>query len=248
MTAVDVPARPLAGTAAIVRFNWPKYLAVAVFLTAGSRSRALGLPGAVTVGLVAAGALGALWSVTSLTASWWVYDHARVYDRVPAGLGGLGDWAAVHAGFDDATAHAARITGRGPAAVVELAVHGRSSLRRARAGGDGPPVTAEPVRPGDLPLGSASLDTILVTFAAHEVRDRRDQRALFAELLRVLRPGGRLVITEHLRDGANLAVFGPGAFHFQTEATWVARAGEAGLVPLGDVTITPFVRRMVWRR
>jgi len=98
------------------------------------------------------------------------------------------------------------------------------------------------------PLAAGSLDSIFVTFAAHEVRDLAVQRALFSVLARALRPGGRLVITEHSRDMANFAVYGPGALHFQPLATWRARAAEAGLAGLGQVSITPFVRRIVFQR
>jgi hypothetical protein len=97
-----------------------------------------------------------------------------------------------------------------------------------------------------LPAGCA--DTVFVTFAAHEVRDRAAQRALFGELRAALRPGGQLMITEHARDLANFAVYGPGALHFQPLATWRDRAAEAGLSPASETAITPFVHRLVWRR
>ncbi len=99
-----------------------------------------------------------------------------------------------------------------------------------------------------MPLAEGSLDTIFVTFAAHEVRDLGAQRALFGELHRALRPGGRLVITEHVRDLGNFAVYGPGTFHFQPLATWRWRTAELGMPFQSDETITPFVHRMVWAR
>ncbi|MEZ5164943.1 MAG: hypothetical protein R2695_00080, partial [Acidimicrobiales bacterium] len=68
------------------------------------------------------------------------------------------------------------------------------------------------------------------------------------ELRRVLRPDGRLIVTEHLRDIANVAVYGPGAFHFQPAGTWIDRAAEAGFELASDVSITPFVHRMLWNR
>lgn len=99
-----------------------------------------------------------------------------------------------------------------------------------------------------LPLAAGSLDTIFLTFAVHEVRRLDDQRSLYRELGRVLRPGGRLVVTEHLRDAANLTVFGPGAWHFQRGSVWRSRALEAGLRCEQEESITPFVRRLVWTR
>ena len=94
----------------------------------------------------------------------------------------------------------------------------------------------------------SSLDSVFVTFAAHEVRDTAGQRALFTTMGRALRPGGQLIVTEHPRDAANFAVYGPGALHFQPLATWHARAAEAGLTQTGQMSITPFVKQVVFRR
>jgi ubiquinone/menaquinone biosynthesis C-methylase UbiE len=89
---------------------------------------------------------------------------------------------------------------------------------------------------------------VFLTFAVHEVRDVDDQRALFADIHRVLRPDGRLVVTEFGRDVANAAVYGPAILHFQAAAVWRQRAGEAGFGPAVETAITPFVRRFVWTR
>jgi SAM-dependent methyltransferase len=233
------------GTAVVVRFNWPKYAAVAGLLVAAGVAAMCGAPSLVAAALGGSGAFGALVTVSSLGATWWVYDHRKVYDVVPAGLGPVGRWASVHAGFDDATDRISAATGCLPVAVVELDTPARSSLRRARTVAPGSAVVAGPRA---LPLRSGALDTVFVTFAAHEVRDRGDQRALFIELRRVLAPGGRLVVTEHRRDLVNAAVYGPGALHFQRGGIWRARAAGAGLVPEHDDALTPFVHRVVWSR
>jgi SAM-dependent methyltransferase len=235
----------VAGTAVVVRFNGPKYAGAAALVAAAAAAQATGLPATVVLVVTAAGALAGLWALTSLAATWWVYDHRRVYDRVPTGLGAVGRWASVHSGFDDATDHLVAAFGRHPAAVVELDTPARSSLRRARAVAPGGAISAGTAA---LPVRTAALDTVFVTFAAHEVRDRGEQRALFAELHRVLAPGGRLVVTEHRRDLANAVVYGPGALHFQRGAIWRARAAGAGFVARRDDAVTPFVHRAVWSR
>ena len=87
-----------------------------------------------------------------------------------------------------------------------------------------------------------------MTFAIHEVRDPESQDLLFAELHRALRPSGRLIVTEHLRDGPNLAVYGPAVLHFQTGQTWFDLAAEGGFAFVSDTKLTPFVHRLVWQR
>jgi hypothetical protein len=228
-------------TRKVVRFNWPKYLAAPSLVAAVVIARRVGAPSPAVVALLGAASLGAWWSTSSILATWWVYDHRRVYRHVADGLGDVGAWASVHAGFDDATTILAEVLGRSPTAVVREDVRAGRSLRRARRSS---PARVVPCA-GDL---GRDLDTVFVTFVAHEVRDVAAQRALFARLASSLRPGGRLVVTEHRRDLANGAAFGPGALHFRRGSTWSRRAGEVGLRPVGDTSLSGLVHRTVWAR
>jgi hypothetical protein len=232
-------------TLKVVRFNWPKYLAAGVLLVGAVVARTANASIVLSCSLWALGSLGLLWTGTSLVATWWVYDHRHVYRHVAAGLGDLGEWGTVHAGFDDATAVLRRVIERPPTAIVELAAPAGPSLRRARRWTQH---LSSRLSWADFRLTDGSLDTIFVTFAAHEFRNLDLQRSMFIELHRALRPGGRLVITEHPRDLRNFAVYGPGVFHFQRVATWYERSAELGMLLRGDETITPFVHRMVWVR
>lgn len=241
---VRPPGIQCSGTARVVQFNWPKYACATAILAVAAATSAFRIATPAR-GLIWATAVpAAVWAMTSLSATWWVYDHRRVYERLTAGLADPGQWAAVHAGFDDSYRWLCESIGRPPAAVGRIALRPGPSLRRARK------LTGQPGS-SSVDLGmlrTAGVDCVFLTFAAHEVRDLAAQRALFRELHRALRAGGRLVITEHLRDIANFAVYGPGALHFQPKATWLARASEAGLTLEGDTQITPFVHRLVWRR
>jgi SAM-dependent methyltransferase len=228
-------------TTKVIRFNWPKYLGAAAIAAAALAAETAAAPRWIRYPLWTACAPGGIWTLTSLAATWWVYDHRRVYQGLTADLPHAGDWAAVHAGFDESVPALCASTGRPPAAVAQIAVSPGASLRRARK------LSQRPAG-GGVALAASSLDSIFVTFAAHEVRDTAGQRALFTALHRALRPGGRLIITEHSRDAANFAVYGPGALHFQPLATWYVRAAETGLTAAGEVRITPFVTRVVFQR
>lgn len=228
-------------TAKVIRFNWPKYLGPVAIAMAALAAGGAGAPGWIRYLLWAVFVPGGVWTVTSIAATWWVYDHRKVYQRLTAGLPGVGEWAAVHAGFDDSVPALRAAIGRPPATVAQIAASPGASLRRARK------LSPRPAADG-LSLTACSLDSIFVTFAAHEVRDTAGQRALFTALQQALRPGGRLIVTEHARDAANIAVYGPGALHFQPLATWHARAGEAGLATTNHTSITPFVTQVVFAR
>jgi SAM-dependent methyltransferase len=225
----------------VIQFNWPKYLGALAIATAALAAEAAGAPGWIRYPLWAVCAGGGVWTLASLAATWWVYDHRKVYERLTADLPDVGKWATVHAGFDDSIPALRASIGRPPATVAQIALRPGASLRRARK------LSRLPAADG-LSLAASSLDSIFVTFAAHEVRDTAGQRALFTALRRALRPGGRLIITEHARDAANFAVYGPGALHFQPFATWYARAAEVGLAQTDQMSITPFVRRVVFQR
>jgi hypothetical protein len=234
---------PTHGVATVVRFNWPKY-ALALALVPVAIVTALVGPGPrVTAAVTVVAALGAAWGLSSLVASWWVYDHADVYGRI-AGDTPPGPWVAVHAGFDEATP---RLAGDHsvPAAVVSLRTLAGASIDRAARLR---PAPGTPARPAALPLAAGRAARLYLSFAAHEVRDPGERAALFAGAALALAPGGELVVTEHVIDAANLAVYGPGALHFRPRRTWLALGAGAGLHLVDEVRLTPFVRRFTWRR
>ncbi len=82
-------------------------------------------------------------------------------------------------------------------------------------------------------------------FAAHEIRGPEVRLAFFRELRRILDPGGRIVLVEHLRDLANFLVFGPGFWHFLPEKEWLRLGRESRLVLHRSFRVTPFVRVFV---
>lgn len=227
----------------IVAFNWPKLVGGSAVALAGwgvgSSTRG---PYAVAGAAVAVGTTYFL--VASLTVSWWVYDRSDLHQwawMAPM-LAGARNWAMVHAGFDEAGTSLPAAFGP-PALVVDISSWlGRTSpsLRRARRRHPAP-ASALVRADGGLPMGSSSSDAILLVFAAHEVRQRPRREFLFDELRRVVTPSGRVVLVEHHRGWANLAAFGPAAWHFQTRREWLRLADRSGF-DVAEVKMTPFVR------
>ncbi len=198
-----------------------------------------------------AAALGLLASATA--ASWLVYDRSELYgwDWLDALLARAPSvHLVVGTGLDEASAP---LAARWPASrqiTVDLydpAVMTEGSVRRARRRVP-PPRHALPGRPDALPVRPALVDAVFLVFAAHELRRAEDRERLFEECARVLRPGGRLVLVEHLRDGANTAVFGPGAWHFLPRAEWLRLAAHAGLRPAAERRIAGLVTALAFVR
>ena len=71
---------------------------------------------------------------------------------------------------------------------------------------------------------------------------------MYAELHRVLKPNGKLVLVEHMRDLPNFMAYGPGFLHFLGRAEWLRLARGAGFEINHDLRVTPFVRVFVLRR
>jgi SAM-dependent methyltransferase len=246
----------------IVRFNWPFYAAAGLVIVAAALIVPrlppvwwLRLPVYAGVSLVA------MWLVASLAASWIVYDRSRLmaWDWVLQALGfDPRSWINIHAGHDDSSEALRRIfkDGRGrvfdifaPAEMTEpsIARARRRSLRELRRGRP-PTLISEQADYRHLPLPNGAIDAALLLLSAHELRSDEARGALFTELRRVLGPGGRVVVAEHLRDWANFFAYGPGVLHFHSRRTWVRCFARHRFDVHREFSITPFVRIFVLRR
>jgi SAM-dependent methyltransferase len=239
------------GALRILLYNWPVYLgtwvsALAVLLVA------LALRSAATGPAVAGAAIALAWSLASLGVSFYVYDRSELVSGrwIPPLLdAGVGTWATVHAGLDAEVLLDGVMPGRCVARldIFDPAVMTSPSITRARRR-TAPTSPATPCRPTALPLADGACDAVVVAFTAHEIRDRSAREAFFGELRRCLRPGGKVLLVEHLRDFANFLAFGPGALHFVARREWLGLASNAGLEVASERRVTPFVMALTLRR
>ncbi len=246
----------------IVRFNWPYYVIAALGVIAGPF-----IIGMLPVGrwarypLYGGVGLMALWLVTSLVASWLIYDRSRLmdWDWVLQALGySPASWINLHAGHDASTAALLKIFPSAQGRVFDIydademkersIVRARlRSLRELRRGRPAT-VSAEPADYRHLPLPKGTIDVAMLLLSAHELRSEEARSALFAELRRVLGPAGRVIVAEHLRDWANFLAYGPGFLHFHSRRTWLRCFSRHRFDVHREFSITPFVRIFVLRR
>ncbi|MGN6626426.1 MAG: class I SAM-dependent methyltransferase [Tepidisphaeraceae bacterium] len=246
--------QPLQGLRQIVRFNWPMYVFAVVAGAIGVTGVALlPLPLWARVALCLATAIGLFWAGASLVVSYWIYDVSRLckWTWVPGVLREQPTtWLNIHCGFDESTASLAALfpqsKGR-PLDIFDAAEMTEPSILRARQIRTGQP-PAEPADYRHLPAANASHDAAFLILAAHELRSPDARVALFRELHRVIRPGGQIVVVEHLRDPANFIAFGPGFLHFHSRASWQATFTDSALVVERALRITPFVAVFILRR
>ena len=242
------------GLKQIVRFNWPFYAAaIAGAAITPIAAAQLPLPWVPRALADAVAALAALWIVASLAASWIVYDCSRLmeWDWVLQAVGfSPKSWINLHAGLDESTP-ALRAMFKDASGRVFDIFDAREmtepSIRRARALARNE-VAADAADFRHLPLETGSIDVATLMLSAHELRSDTARSALFTELRRVLGPGGRVIVAEHLRDWANFLAFGPGFLHFHSRRTWALCFSRHRFDIHREFSITPFVRVFVLRR
>ena len=234
--------RHYSGTMATLLYNWPIFAGLLFF---GVVALMVGwLWPSPWGGVFVASGVAAIGLVVSiLTASFFVYDWGQnhEYDR----LAELGQLAQANVVVDITCGKLRGTRGLlpnfqgGHYFLIDIYDAGKmpdAALRRARE--LEPPLQVERriyQRPGQarsLPLPHNWADVICCNFSLHELHATTDRDALFAEFVRVLKPGGRLLIAEHGRDFLNFAAFGPGAFSFFSPTTWQNHITNAGLTLL----------------
>jgi SAM-dependent methyltransferase len=229
--AQPVKRRPFQGVWTIIRFNWHLH-AIALAAIAMLLAGAFFLTG-ITALLCALSAVAAAFSVLlSLLATWHAYDASGLYQVswLAPELGNARRAANVHAGFDETSVPLMSAFPRTHWHVLDFydpAKHTEISIRRARKARPPAPDTMA-IRTDQIPLADSSLDRLLLILAAHEIRDDDERVEFFRELKRVLAPGGRVIVTEHLRDPANIAAYSIGAWHFHPRDAWLATFQAAG--------------------
>jgi SAM-dependent methyltransferase len=243
---------PFDGVLQIVRYNWSLYVA-AIFgslLVVGFV--VVVHPPTVLAGLLILGAVAALfWLALSLAVSHYVYDRSDLYrwqwirERIASNPGHVVN---IHAGLDETSVALQEIYPAAEVTILDIydpAEMPEPSIARARREARSMLASVK-ADFRKLPLQRASADLVTVIFVAHELRRPASKESFFRELARVIKPGGSVLLVEHLRDTWNLLAFGPGAFHFFPRSEWLRMADATGFRLSEEISRTVFVRAFVF--
>lgn len=236
--------QPLRGTVNIMRFNWPLY-ALVFGLTITTIAAAYVLPSLKYICLIS-GSFIFLSTLVSLLTSWYVYDYSPLY-TLP--------WIQqfrntynevivnITAGFDE-TSETIKTTLPHQYFYIfdfyDPAKHTEASIKRARKLYPAP-VDTQTIQTHSIPLRDNSADKVFIIFSAHEIREEAERIRFFKELKRILKPGGQIFLTEHLRNIPNFLAYNIGYLHFYPKSVWQYTIKKAGLLTIQQQKTTPFI-------
>lgn len=232
------------GVGNIIRFNWHYYaLSFAGVVVVLIVARLLPFEQTYLIDLLAAAIVISI--IISLAVSAYIYDFSNLYSF---------DWlddknltekriVNIHAGFDE-TSHI--LVSLYPTSTLQVLdfydpiKHTEVSIERARKAYPTFPGTIK-IATDKLPISSNSTDLIFLTLAAHEIRNPEERTIFLKSLASTLAPGGKIIVTEHLRDVNNFFAFNIGFLHFHSRKQWLKNFHEAGLTITAESKITPFI-------
>jgi SAM-dependent methyltransferase len=234
----------LQGVTNIVRFNWPFYLLAFLILDFFIAYSFMLAPLPFQREMRYAMILVYLPVVVSLLVSYYIYDRSDLYDL---------DWLPkkdpgkillnINAGFDETSAilfHRYKNSQLKIFDFYDPEKHTEPSIERAR--NSYPPYEGTlRISTNSIPLENESVDTVYLIFAAHEIRNNDERIVFFKELNRILKPGGQIIVAEHLRDVPNFLAYTVGFFHFLPMSSWNSTFANSGFKISDHRKHTPFV-------
>jgi SAM-dependent methyltransferase len=228
--------QPFQGVWNIIRFNWHFYVlafGVMIILCA--------------FGWWMLACLILAVMLISLGTSYYVYDLSNVYQLPWVSSPASARILNIHAGFDETSGILAV---KFPSAVMHVydfydpVKHTEVSIKRARRVYPPWPGTL-PIKTDHIPVQDQVADRVILTLAAHEIRNTDERIRFFKEVHRTLKDGGLIYVTEHLRDIPNFLAYNIGFLHFHSRRTWLQTFDGAGLRILQESPSTPFITTFI---
>lgn len=186
--------------------------------------------------------------VMPLLVSAYVYDLSGYYkfqwlkDVVPSGEP-ADRIVSIHSGFDE-TSYILEAWFPGADLRVfdfyDPARHTEPAIKRARRVSLGYPNTRS-IAADSIPMENGAADIVFLLSAVHEIRSNDEKVIFLKECHRLCRPGGKVVMVEHLRDLPNFVAFSVGFTHFFARGVWKEVFERAGFSPLQEIKFTPFL-------
>jgi SAM-dependent methyltransferase len=92
-----------------------------------------------------------------------------------------------------------------------------------------------------IPLEDKTADIVFLLSAVHEIRSHQEKIQFLKECNRICKPGGKVIMVEHLRDFPNFLAFSIGFTHFFSRSTWKNAFERAGFSSFNETKFTSFM-------
>lgn len=179
-----------------------------------------------------------------LIVSAYVYDFSGYYNFQWLKKYGLSDSSTqkivnINAGFDETSF----ILPKSELLVFDFydpKQHTEAAIIRARKVSLVYPNTKQ-IKTDAIPLNDKSIDAIFLLSAVHEIRSFKEKVEFLKECKRVIKPNGKVVMVEHLRDLPNFLAFSVGFTHFFSRRIWRKAYCEAEFSSVSETKFTPFM-------
>ena len=125
--------------------------------------------------------------------------------------------------------------------------HTEISIERARKVTKIFPNTKQ-ITTSKISLEDNSVDFVFLFFAAHEIRNTQERIVFFDEINQKLKPNGKIIVLEHLRDFPNFLAYTIGFFHFISKKEWIKTFQDANLYIQTETKITPFLSLFILQK
>jgi hypothetical protein len=243
---MEVTRKPLQGVVNIIRFNRHFYVAAVALLLGSLLIKGL-FTDFIQDAIIAASVILMVVILVSLSVSLYVYDLSGFYQLNWIDGPDRGRILNIHAGFDE-TSKIIQI--KFPNARLTIcdfydpACHTEISIKRARLAYPPHPATIV-VRTHHLPFADDTFNKTIIILSAHEIRCDKERARFLAELHRVTKTSGLVLITEHLRDLNNFLAYTIGFFHFYPRKCWLKAFSQAGFTVKQEVKTTPFITTFI---
>lgn len=244
--------KPFQGVSNIIRFNWHYYIGAAIVLMAIFFSILI-VPQYLKFPFQLIAIFITLTTTISLVTSLYVYDLSDFYklnwsDSIS--IESKDVMVNINAGFDEISWPLSAKYPENGLTVFDFydpQKHTEVSIQRARKVYSVYPGTIS-ISTSLIPLDANSVDVIFLIFSAHEIRDRQERELFFKMLSKTLKPNGKIVLVEHLRDFLNFVSYSVGFLHFYSRADWDKTFHSSDLFIQKEFKITPFVSTFILQR
>jgi len=186
--------------------------------------------------------------IMPLIVSAWVYDFSGYYKfqwlkKIIPNSEGVEQIVNINAGFDETSFIIKNLFPESDIKVFDFynaKRHTEAAIKRARKVSLVYPNTQQ-IASDLIPIEDATVDIVFLLSAVHEIRSHEEKVQFLKECHRICKPGGKVIMVEHLRDFPNFLAFSIGFTHFFSRSVWKNGFERSGFSSFRETKFTPFM-------